>query len=255
MSIHRINHTNRKRITKAEAIIELIEIEGYPPQFKADLNLEELHLPHDAVVFVEAYHLNTSQRFEFGSVGDLRQPKDTTLTEVDLSGPVRFWVKVVDPQPGSKLLASGKGIVPVNAESPGGGKQPIIVLRTRDLGNVPWKVAFSETGVPEVLVNSRIPDAKGQFDSNPVFQCLFLPAVLREVLSWIAWNNHDAADDIEDSWQSQWLEFAVRIHGGEIPGENDKDPEQWRNWIDEVVQEFCRKHKLCDQLIGRMKGE
>ncbi|MCG8068121.1 MAG: hypothetical protein JAY84_09660, partial [Candidatus Thiodiazotropha taylori] len=107
----RINHTGRQKIDKSNITIRLIDQAPKPLKFTAKLVLEKQELPNNAKVFVEAYHKNTTQRFDFGTVENITPPTDTTLNEVDPQGTTKFRIMVVDnkQQPG-KLLAGAINI-------------------------------------------------------------------------------------------------------------------------------------------------
>ena len=62
-------------------------------------------------MFIEAYHRNTLQRFNFGTVSQPRPPENTVLDQLDLSGPVLFRVRVVDQSNNQgQLIASTSGL-------------------------------------------------------------------------------------------------------------------------------------------------
>lgn len=248
----RLNYTGRKRIQHSEVHISLSEDPGKPPRFEADLNLERLGLPEDAAIFVEAYYKSSSQRFECGTVGNFRVPANASLKDVDLGGQTLFRIKVVEnPAVGNRLLASAEKIAPKD-EGEDGGKDFLIKVQARNLGDITWRVDLDSDNKPELTLNNMIPDVIGTLTHNPVFQGLILPAVLREVLSAIYWDN-DGRNDEEGAWQQQWLSFSERLSGYDTP---DKDVESTavRDWINNVVEVFCRTHKFRQRLVEKMEG-
>ena len=67
-----INHTKRRKIDRKECMIDFDELNG---TFTADFSgLQTNMYPEDSRVSVIAYRFNTSQRFEFGSVGNINPP-------------------------------------------------------------------------------------------------------------------------------------------------------------------------------------
>ena len=71
---------------------------------------------------------------------------------------------------------------------------------------------------------------------------------MRETLVWFIWN--DEIDD--DSVQEEWITFAEML-GGDRP--TSEDASEQLVWIDEVVDSFSTRFKLCEMLVLRMEGE
>ena len=243
-----INHTGRRQIKRSEVQIELLE-DREVPEFRVNLKLDNSNLSPEADVYVEAYHRNTSQRFEFGTVAAPIPPDETKLDQIDISGPTLFRVKVVDNSEHiGRLIASAEGISP-RAEEDEKNESLMIFRSAPDMGNLTWKMAF-EDEKPVLCINSRIPEAKSQLLGNPFFQALILPAAFREVLLFVCIN--DELDE-EEGWQADWLRFANKIAPEEQP--DDEDPHIIVGWINEVVAEFSNRHHLCDHLISRMEEQ
>lgn len=245
-----INHTGRRKIKHSEVEIEMLEQTGSAPAFQATFNLDLEHLPSNADLLIEAYHRNTSQRFDFGTAGAPIPPVDTTLSEIDLSGPTLFRVKVVDNlEKIGRLIASAERLAPKDEDSEEQRASLMIFKSMPEMGDLTWKLSFNEAHKPVLCINNRIPEAKHQLLNNPVFQSLVLPAAFREVLLYVLWNEED--DPVEGSWQQQWIEFANRQAQEECP--HDDDPDQRVAWIDDVVRAFSDTHHLCEHLVKRME--
>lgn len=242
----RINHTGRRRIGRSEVRLELRERESYL-EFDASFQLDRENLPADAELRVEAYHKNTSQRFDFGTVGAPVPPASTRLTEIDLSGPVLFRVKVVDRD--GKLLAAADRVRPED-ESNHDSRESLMTIAQRDLQQLPWRVDFSDDANPTLCINNRFPDAIGQFFRNSTFQALILPGAFREVLIFILWNRNGEPE--EGTWEEKWLRFAEHVAPTEMP--DDSDPSQLIGWVDDIVREFSSKHELCEVMIRHLEG-
>ena len=67
-----VNFTNRRKLERKEFRIDL-HGSSEAPEFDVEFNLVD-NLPEDALIHVEAYNGNTSQRFDWGYVGGLRPP-------------------------------------------------------------------------------------------------------------------------------------------------------------------------------------
>lgn len=202
-----INYTGRRKIKHTEVEICMHEQNGKSPSFTAEFRLDKEKLPADAELFVEAYHRNTSQRFSFGTVAAPIAPTDTTLDQIDLSGPTLFRVKVVDnSQSVGRLIASAEQLAPKEDEKEEQRSSLMIIKRMPEMGNLTWKISFNEARKPVLCINTRIPDAINQLMHNSFFQSLILPSAFREVLMYILWNQGLEQD--EGSWHKQWIEFA-----------------------------------------------
>lgn len=246
-----INHTGRRKIKHSEVEIALVDQGEHAPAFEVMFNLDRHQLPPEASLYVEAYHRNTSQRFDFGTVSAPLAPKDTTLTEVDLSGPTLFRVKVVDnSEKIGRLIASAERLSPKDEDAEEQRASLLIFKSVPEMGNLTWKLSFNEEKKPVLCINNRIPEAKHQLMHNPLFQSLVLPAAFREVLLFILWSEDD--EPAEGTWYSQWIEFANKLALEECPL-NEQDPDRLMGWIDDVVRAFSEEHHLCDHLIKRME--
>lgn len=246
-----INHTGRRKIKHSEVEIAMIDQGEKPPSFQATFNLDLEQLPLEADLFVEAYHRNTSQRFNFGTAGAPLAPSDTTLTDIDLSGPTLFRVKVVDNSESiGRLIASAERLSPKDEDTEEQRASLLIFKSLPEMGNLTWKLSFNEEHKPVLCINNRIPEAKHQLMHNPLFQSLVLPAAFREVLLYILWSEDD--EPTEDTWHSQWIEFSNKLAQEDCPiAEGDCD--RLMGWIDDVVRAFSESHHLCDHLIKRME--
>jgi hypothetical protein len=236
-----INHTGRRKLERSEVSVQLFERPGQPPEFEAEFTFKKEGLPLDGSVYVEAYSRNTLQRFHFGTVNDIQKPASCVLDKIDLSGKTLFRVRVVDETASLGRLAAGvQGLSPQSDDE---AIQPasLIILATRPLGQQTWKVNIPEIGKPELVINNAIPDALNKLRSSPIFQSLILPAALKQILMFYLWE--DELDD--ESVRLQWLAFAEHL-AGEKP--HSEDPAELAAWVDDVVERFSERFKLCERL-------
>lgn len=244
----RINHTGRKRIERADVAVLLNDGAG-PPEFDAELKLEDYELPDKAEVYVEAYYKSSTQRFSFGTVGKLVKPKRRALDQIDLGGRVLFRVKVVDVGANAGRLLAAAEKVPAGAEDEQ-DKDHLVSVLQKDLGNEVWRMELSTDNNPVLILNSSIPDAIGQVKTNPLFQGLLLPAVIREILTFLYWDEEGHFDD--NSWQGRWLDYCESLTGSEPP--SDPQSEDIRSWMDDVVESFSQQFKLQPRLTEQLLG-
>lgn len=244
----RLNYTGRKRINKSDVQIQLHNIDAETVTFSASVDLSNLKLPHSAPVFIEARQKDLMQRFDCGTVGDFRLPQDTTLTDVDGTSPISFWVRVLDPaRTDGRLLAVARSILPEgDVPDDDEGRDSLITVKAKPLGNIPWMIEFptDDEGIPWLIVNNRIPDPIGRMKSNPLFQGLVLPAAIREVFSRIYVNDEAWP---EGSWQEKWLRYGKRLTGQDWP--SHAETEDAIGWIEQVTDAFCSQFNLAERLV------
>ena len=247
----RINHTGRKKIGRSAIRIELVETEGKPPTFKAQLEFENLRLPRESRIFIEPYYKSSFMRFDFGTIGVITEPEDTCLKDLDQGG-ILFRVLITETSDDvGRLLASAEGIQPKTSEEKE-GQEPLIHLRGKDLGSLSWRLDLSTAlDKPQLIVNNRIPGFLSSIKHDPVYQGLIFPGIIREILNYIL-EDHDSDEDEggEDRWQSKWLTFAKIFADGEILEDNDMDDR--RDWVDGVVSEFCREKQISEKIIKNL---
>lgn len=243
----RINHTGRRRIEQSRVEI-LLEGEPGKQSFTASVNFDGLDLPPDAPVYVEAYQQFSLQRFDCGTVAAFSMPPDTRLTELDSDLPIRFRVKVVDTAGSEgRLLAAARGIRASNEQPDTEGRERLLPVISRDMGEVPWRVNLQEDSLPELALNNRIPGCLERIRHDPTFQALIFPAAVRSILSWIYQRELVGS---EEEWVDRWLAFARGVAGEEPPDGND--PTEVETWIEGVVNAFSRKHRLCTKLVDQI---
>jgi len=243
-----INHTGRRKIEAKELQIQLLEQKSGAPEFDVHFSLNRARLPDEASVYIEAYQRNTLQRFDFGTVGEIRKPENRRLDQLDHSGAILFRIRIVDETEHlGRLVASADRLKP-EGDDEEDQRSSLLVVRSRPLGQQTWKLEIDTGGKPELVINSRIPDAIGQVKHNPQFQSLILPAAFRQVLMYFLWNEDD--DEDEGSIAGQWIAFAEQL-AGDRPQE--KDPLQLAHWVDDVVERFSETFELCDILLHKME--
>lgn len=248
----RFNFTGRKRLTREHARVSLSSVQDSAPRFVAELSLDDLGLPPDAEVIVEAYRQMSLQRFEWGTLGQLRAPQDTTLSEFNDPAGVLFRVKVVGTgEAKGRLLAEADRIRPVEPEGDGGTKRPLLPVAAEKLDGEVWRLGL-ETDDPVLFIEKSLGDPVA-IARTPAFAGLVYPAVIRIILGRIT-----ASDDYDPEeptgWHSDWLKFAKQICGLAAPAPGDSF-EQKSDWADSVARDFCRRHDLVSRLASQWEEE
>lgn len=252
--IRRFNYTERKKIPKSKVDISLHkDREGR--YFRSKVDFAGLKFPSEAKVYIEAYFKGVYQRFECGTVSDLREPADTRLTELPETELVYFDVSVVDESGKvGLLLGKARGVAVSTAETP---KDRISLLPVNpvDLKNQIWKLGFDsgDDGRPVLEINRNIPDILEKARNDPDFISLVYPVAFRSVLREIAVLNEFGTDG--DTWISDWIKFITLVLGIKYTPENEDGNDEinsaTEDWIDDCVNEYCRKFQIYEKFTIR----
>ncbi len=262
--ISRFNYTERQTIR--HDMIRVTVDDGPPRRFSATFNFEGVPLPADGRVYVEALSGGSSTvlRFAFGTVAAVQVPEDTDLT--DLPGEtVHFTVKIVDERDEvGKLLALCENIRPRLADETGAsGLLSILPVNpTAELGERVWRLTF--TTRPWLDVNNQIPGIMEIARDDRRFFSLVYPEVVRQVLyRTLVRERYLDVQNNDDSWQDQWLRFAIHWHPehqtppsvGDLDKMSDEETSSLEVWIDEVVGRFCEQKFVRLEYMAAVDGE
>lgn len=238
--IRRFNYTGRVAITRDLTPVRLLEgSSGKASRFSADLSgLSSLGFPASARVYVESHVRQSSMRFDFGTIGKISPPTDTSLSEIDAGEIPQFRVLVVDVEgrPG-RLLGVAAQVRP-KEEDEDESRKPILPLFVTDLGEKIWELHCGPDVKPILKINSRIANLRERLDVDPVLRGAVFPAAVRELL------RITLQPDVDDSleWVRDWTEFAEALLGEEWTAEG-RDPAELDTYVDRVVTSFCAQHR------------
>lgn len=231
----RINSTGRTKIPRHLATFVVNADDGEEPQFTARIRLDNLDLPPDGEVVVEAYRQSLNERFDFGTVAAIGARSSTVLRELEPDS-LSFRIKVVEPGTG-RLLARGDKFQPKGTDD--GARHELLKVIRRNLGAEPWKTEIHDTGLPVLVLNEHIPNVLNRIRTDRTLQAFILPAALRQILLMLWVQKADQEDD-DDDWITRWLDFAEGITREDRPDWSDDDAV--RAWIDGVCRAFSKRH-------------
>jgi hypothetical protein len=245
--IRRINFTGRKKIVRDDTLISVRPDTDGVLVFDATLILDGYELPPEARVFLEAYRQTTLMRFPHGTVAAPQPPRDLNrrLSEFPTSEGLLFRVKVTSTGERAGVLLAEADRIPVSDDK----EQPdnrIALLPPvgQDLGQETWRLDFSGTNGPQLLVNNRLGDWK-IVAASPLFRSLVYSAAMRQVL-WQVYKIEEVRHtDDPDSWGSRWLRFAASLPRTGNPPDSENDNE-WDEWITKAVESFARQHQMSE---------
>ena len=255
-----LNFTGRARIYQRDARVALRLLDtqnGAQPlvyDLKLDLGPYREQLSDTASIRVQAARGNTVQRWDWGTVGALREPpeRDRILTEVGVGA--RFSVFVTATDGSGRLLGLADRIVP---EQP--VRSLIAVEESNELGEEVWRVEFDDGDIPVLKLNASINGISEIVRTDVSFHSLVLPHVLRQVLYRAVVVDDAAADDDEPRWQG-WLRLArfylpdeevPAVRGAAAAEQPDSEAiEEALGWIDRVVAAFTERNMQAASLYA-----
>ena len=246
--IRTLNFTGRKKIPKDAVQIYLRKRDDGSTCFDAELTLDELQLPEDAVIYIEAFFKRTFMRFRWGTVGAPLPAVDRALSRLSQPGLACFRVKVTDESQRALglLLAVCDRIVPEGVLEGSASRAPLFrVNYTPDLVDEIWRLNFDDDGGPLLELQS-MPGIK-EIVRKEAFGALVFPQVIRMIFQQIF--DRECVDDPmfePEQWPARWLTFgaqlAKRTHPPLAPEE--KRCAEHDEWIDAVVSAWSRKNKF-----------
>lgn len=247
--IRRFNYTGRVKIPRSRVDISLFK-DNEGKYFKAKINLDGLELPPTAKIYIEPNYKGVYQRFCFGTVEHFKEPENTRLNELPETEMAYFDISVVDEQSHvGLLLGKAKGIA-VSTDGLPNDRIPLLYVNPTDLGNQFWKLSFdsSDDGRPTLEINKNIPEMYEKAKNDINFISLVYPIAFRGVLTKII--QEGDFDTGADTWIAQWLKFLnVALGIKSVPEDNDGDvlTQEQEIWIDECVNEYCKKFQLFEK--------
>lgn len=241
----KLNFTGRKKIPKSQISIGIRQGEDNVKSFTAELNLNDLNLPPNAEVYIEAYRRHAYMRFPFGTVENIIIPENRSLSGFNPGETPRFRVKVVDRSAGlGKIVASADKIFPNLGDTPATERDFLLPVEHNDLGDQVWRLELKEDG-PVLELNSLIENLRLSARSDGIFLSLVYPEVVRRVLTEILIGEKQNDPDCdEDDWQSQWLKYALSFPGIDDPPSVTSSLAEKEEWIEDIVNAFCNKWKV-----------
>jgi hypothetical protein len=246
----RLNYTNRRHLSSENVAIRLQSQSGdMPPKFMAQIDIPNTwKLAPNAKIYIEPYVASTSMRFDFGTVGEIVHPSDTTLSEID-AGAALFRVKIVDESGEiGLLLASAEEVRPREDEEEGEGSRAFFPLVLKDLGEAIWSVELTKSDRPKLQINNRIPFLRERLLSDPVLQGAILPAAMRIVLK--AALEEDEFGEAE--WVHDWRKFLEELGSERFPDE-DENPSE--DEIEQMISSAVERFSMVKQFVERARME
>jgi hypothetical protein len=238
-----INSTGRQHITHAMVSFNILRgPTGEAKSFTANLDgLANLKLPATARISIEPYLSHSSMRFDFGTVGIVKNPLDTSLDEIDHGGEINFRIKVTDDGEAGhsgRLLAMGDRLSANPAHDPGQGRLPLLPVKLEALGERVWEISTADGERPYLLLNNRIKGLAARIQDDPLLRGAVLIEAFRKVLAAMLYS--DAGGEV--AWAEDWKIFLDKELDQPFPDDLDFDDDEERiSYIDQSVNAFSDK--------------
>lgn len=213
--------------------------------------------PPESRVKLRLFENKLSETVVFGTIRDLKQPQTAMLKKRAFFAPScqLCVVSTTGDSKGMLLGSTDSWTLSLTEDLQQGlDRKGILMFQTADIRPLVWKVDVREDDYPVVYLDSEIPQASTWVRSDPVFVSCVLPAIIREIFENILENWEDQE---EGSWMSDWITWArALVPGRELPSPADEDNREARNqWIDDLLWNFCHKHRMLDQLLQNFGQE
>ena len=243
--IRKFNYTGRQKIKRSNVEVDLARNNEGARFFSISLHLDDLNLPHNAHIYIEAYHRSGYQRFDFGTVGEKRIPPDRALKNLSNSAIPLFRVKVVDRTlTHGRILASVDKIRPQSVDNEPTDSQSLLFVEFDDLGNVIWELDL-DGDWPTLRLNTKAEEISLAASSDNRFLSLVYPEVVKQILTRILVQDEHTDPDCDDDWPSLWLKLASTLPGMDYPPQTGKTEQE--HWIDEAVQAFGDSYNMLER--------
>lgn len=250
--LRRFNYTNRKRIAREDVSVVLRKIDS-EVSFDADLSLLTTYgFEKKCRVFVEAYRQTIWTRYDFGIVGAIQPPGDCSLARFGTPEGIHFRIKVTDPSSYHRLVAEADGLQLREADSRSVPTESLLRIISAPIESAIFRLTYDDDG--PVLEISKDAGEKTEIAKDPAFSALVYPSVLKEILTRILLvDKHDDVDNL-DLWQSQWLRFAMGLHGvGAVPEVTDQDDVE--DWIADAISSFAKQTHVPQKFAKYREGQ
>lgn len=242
-----INFTGRKRILRGHVIASLND-GTRPGQFTVRLQLDELKIPTDALVFVEAYRGTVAERFDLGTLSASSLESVHQLDFLKEEPGILLRVAVVGRGSTGMLLASGESI-PFRSEGTHKVQRrellPVVRAATRPLS---WWLDFTAVG-PRLCLNSN-DLGWDQAIQDAHVRALIFPAIVESIIGQLRKatandpdEDADESDSAEEpSWVRNWMTYFDRELGFTTTEVLTGD-------VDTLVDQFAMKYAIAPNSV------
>ena len=253
MTTASLNFTQRRKIKSAFVDIRVLERSESYIRVRVSVDAKVLKVSEDYRLVLDGFDRGRHQRHTITNhTGD-----DFDFTGFPIEASLRFKVRqVATGLDEGRVIAATADIRPVEID----GKvqrEPFIVPELDDLGALPWCIQWDgDVADPRLVINRRLEDMFGSW-RHPVLQALYLPAMLRELLTGLICRVESEEELDEGTLGGRIIAFCKERFDAELPSGAfsgpDGNPDDWLKWAEDCVVEFAdtkwRKEKTLFDLM------
>lgn len=256
MTAASVNFTNRRKIKAAFVDLRIVERNESFIRVRVRVDEKVLSGSERYRLVLDAFDRGRHERQTIASpdgqdLDFIGFPADATL---------RFKVRqIATGDDEGRVIAATADLRPIEID----GKierDPFIRPVLEDLGPLPWRIEWdSDPSEPRIVLNRRLEEKFGSW-RHPVLQALYLPSMLRDLLSGLICRAESIDDLDEETVGGKVMQFCrerLRVEPPDMPFRAPEgDIETWLEWAEDCVMEFSeikwRKNQtLFDQMMER----
>lgn len=233
-----INFTNRRKIKSNFVDIRVLERSDSFVRVRASVDSKVLQVGEDYRLVIDGFDRGQHQRRTIANPAG----EDLDFTDFPANASLRFKVRqiAIGVNEG-KVLAATADIRPVEIEGTV-LRQPFIVPELDDLGALPWRIDWEgDVANPRLVLNRKLEDKFGTW-RHPVLQALYLPSMLRDLLTGLICRIPSPDELDEDTLGGRIITFCKEQFDAEIPADAFQGPsgvaEEWLVWAEDCVVQF-----------------
>lgn len=209
--------------------------------------------PSSAHVTLRLVENKQMELLDFGTIG---APKAIVELENSSFGDPSCQLRVADVGAGADhlglLLGSTKTWRLNSDRAPQQGSvRGILRFQPANIAPRAWKLDIQENAHPIVMVDKRIDDPRTWAKTDPVFVACVLPAILHMVFDDIL----SKPDPSDTEWMADWLRWADSLMPGNRLPDDHQDMKARLEWIEQLIESFCNRHRLSDRIVNELARE
>jgi len=148
------------------------------------------------------------------------------------------------------LLLGSTDTWTLRGDGESGAEKGILLFKPAPIAPRVWKLDIRENDYPIVYLDKRIPNAGTWARTDPIFIGAVLPAIIGQVFADILQQD----DEPDIPWVKDWIRWADILMPGQKPPYSQANQDT-REWIESLIETFCRRHHISDRLVRTLVGE